>query len=68
MSEASITITLKDMPSGKIEVSCKTEGGDSAFLNKAANHVANAIPMNVHNAIIDHLKQFKKEAKHANLH
>ncbi|QSX32598.1 hypothetical protein JYB87_12630 [Shewanella avicenniae] len=68
MSEASIRITLRQLENGKIEVSCDYKNGDSVFLNKAALHVANAIPMNVNNAIIDYMKQLKKEAKHGNVH
>lgn len=67
MSESSLTITFRQVEGGRIEIKCECKKGESDFLNKAVVHVANELPMKVHNVMIDYMKNDKKGKKNGRI-
>lgn len=67
MSESSLMITFRQDENGGIEIKCQCKKGESDFLNEAVVHVANELPMKVHNVMIDYMKRQKKGKKNGRL-
>ena len=52
MKKATVTITIKDNGNGKIEFQCQCQNGQSQVINELAVHIANELPIHVHQSAI----------------
>ncbi|AZQ10131.1 hypothetical protein [Shewanella khirikhana] len=59
--ESSVTLTLRQLENGLVEIACEVNEGGSGFLNKAAHHVGENLPVHVSNTLIDFVRKNQKQ-------